>query len=101
MKNLSNNELLENIDSKYSLVTVISKRARQILEGSTPLVEKESEEEGAISIAIREYKENLLEFHKIDRTLLEDEEELSENVEAAMSESVESEESSEDSAVEE
>lgn len=91
MKDLSNNELLKNIDSKYSLVTVISKRARQILEGSTPLVERESEEEGAISIAIREYKENLLDFRKIDRAELEaeenlSEEELAENVEKAMSE---------------
>lgn len=69
MKNLSNNELLEHIDSKYSLITVISQRARQIYEGSKPLVEQEGDE-GPISIAVKELKNGLLSFHRIDRSSL-------------------------------
>jgi DNA-directed RNA polymerase subunit omega len=32
-------ELLERVDSRYTLVVMVSKRARQLLEGATPLVD--------------------------------------------------------------
>jgi DNA-directed RNA polymerase subunit omega len=31
-------ELLEVVDNRYSLVTVVSKRARQLIEGKKPLI---------------------------------------------------------------
>ncbi|GAB3205685.1 DNA-directed RNA polymerase subunit omega [Marinactinospora thermotolerans] len=63
-------ELLQVVDSKYSLVTMASKRARQInayyaqlgeglLEYVGPLVETQVQEK-ALSIALREVKEGLL-----------------------------------------
>ncbi|RCV55255.1 DNA-directed RNA polymerase subunit omega [Marinitenerispora sediminis] len=63
-------ELLEVVDSKYSLVTMAAKRARQInayyaqlgeglLEYVGPLVETQVQEK-ALSIALRETKERLL-----------------------------------------
>ncbi|CAM3636382.1 DNA-directed RNA polymerase subunit omega [Nocardiopsis gilva] len=63
-------ELLECVDSKYSLVTMASKRARQInayyaqlgeglLEYVGPLVETQVQEK-ALSIALREVKAGLL-----------------------------------------
>lgn len=35
-------DLLKKVDNKYSLVTLASKRARQIIEGSKPLIDIES-----------------------------------------------------------
>ncbi|GAA1101144.1 DNA-directed RNA polymerase subunit omega [Nocardiopsis composta] len=63
-------DLLELVDSKYSLVTMASKRARQInayyaqlgeglLEYVGPLVETQVQEK-ALSIALREVKAGLL-----------------------------------------
>ncbi|MEY9213045.1 DNA-directed RNA polymerase subunit omega [Thermobifida halotolerans] len=63
-------ELLEVVDSKYSLVTMAAKRARQInayyaqlgeglLEYVGPLVETQVQEK-SLSIALREIREGLL-----------------------------------------
>ncbi|MFA6782578.1 MAG: DNA-directed RNA polymerase subunit omega, partial [Sedimentibacter sp.] len=38
MRKISIDKLNEMVDSQYSLVTIISKRARQIIEGSEPLI---------------------------------------------------------------
>ena len=38
MRKISIDELNDMVDSRYSLVTIISKRARQIIDGSEPLV---------------------------------------------------------------
>ncbi|MDO5707727.1 MAG: DNA-directed RNA polymerase subunit omega [Andreesenia angusta] len=70
MINLSNEEILKHIDSKYSFVTVISKRARQILEGDSPLIEPD-EEQKAISIALKELTEGLYDFHNMDKEEIE------------------------------
>ena len=45
-------ELLEVVDNRYSLVIVTSKRARQIIEGSEPLVRVTSNK--PLTIAINE-----------------------------------------------
>ena len=68
--NLPIDELLEVVDSKYSLVTMAAKRARQInayyaqlgeglLEYVGPLVETQPQEK-PLSIALREIREGLL-----------------------------------------
>jgi DNA-directed RNA polymerase subunit omega len=69
-------DLLEHADSKYRLVLFAAKRARIInayyqqlgeglLENIGPLVPSASQEK-PLSIALREIKENLLEYEQID-----------------------------------
>ncbi|MBF8982204.1 DNA-directed RNA polymerase subunit omega [Lutibacter sp. B2] len=38
MLNPSVNELIKKVDSRYTLVTAVSKRAREIVEGASPLI---------------------------------------------------------------
>lgn len=52
MLNQSTDELLEKVDSRYTLVTIVSKRARQIVEGSEPLIETTSTK--PVTIAVEE-----------------------------------------------
>lgn len=47
--------LLDKVDSKYSLVVAVSKRARQIVDGQSSLVESNSTK--PVSIAIQEISE--------------------------------------------
>ncbi|WIV10797.1 DNA-directed RNA polymerase subunit omega [Proteiniborus sp. MB09-C3] len=55
------NELLKNVDSRYTLVLLVSKRARQIVDGSEPLVDPKSSK--PVSIAVQEVSE-----HKVTYT---------------------------------
>ncbi|SCG83514.1 DNA-directed RNA polymerase subunit omega [Proteiniborus sp. DW1] len=50
------NDLLKNVDSRYTLVLLVSKRARQIVDGAEPLVEPKSNK--PVSIAVQEVSEN-------------------------------------------
>ncbi len=69
-------DLLESVDSKYRLVIIAAKRARQInayysqlgeglLENVGPLVSAAPQEK-PLSIALREMKEGLLQYTQID-----------------------------------
>ena len=60
MKNITIDELLKKVDSRYMLVSVISKRARQIVEGSDPLIKTRSD--NPVSIAMEEFSEDLIEY---------------------------------------
>lgn len=53
MKKIPIDELNEMVDSQYSLVTIISKRARQIIDGSEPLIKTKTKK--PIAIAIEEF----------------------------------------------
>ncbi len=53
MQNISIDELLSMVNSRYSLVTVISKRARQIIAGEDPLVYTRTIK--PVSVAIEEF----------------------------------------------
>lgn len=50
--------LLEKVDNRYSLVTATSKRARQIIEGASPLVHVDSSK--PMTIAIHEVYEGAI-----------------------------------------
>ncbi len=50
--------LLEKVNNRFALVNVVSKRARQITEGSHPLVRCSSNK--PVSIAINEVNENMI-----------------------------------------
>ncbi|MGG7057516.1 DNA-directed RNA polymerase subunit omega [Clostridium nigeriense] len=55
MINPSVMDLLKKVDDRYSLVMVTSKRARQLIDGSKPLVETKSKK--PLTIAINEVNE--------------------------------------------
>lgn len=55
MKKISVDELNDMVDSRYSLVTIISKRARQIIDGSESLVKTNTKK--PVGIAIEEFHE--------------------------------------------
>ena len=53
-------ELLKKVDDRYSLVLLSSKRARQIIDGSSPKVETDSNK--PLTIAINEINERAIDF---------------------------------------
>jgi DNA-directed RNA polymerase subunit omega len=60
MLNPSLSNLLKNGESKYTLVMVTSKRARQLIDGEKPLVETSSSK--PVTIALEELLEGKIEF---------------------------------------
>ena len=60
MLNPSLSNLLKNGESKYTLVMVTSKRARQLIDGEKPLVETSSSK--PVTIALEELLERKIEF---------------------------------------
>lgn len=62
MLNPSFSNYLKNGESKYTLVMVAAKRARQIIDGSDPLIETSSEK--PVTIALEELVEGKLEYEK-------------------------------------
>ncbi|PRR84136.1 DNA-directed RNA polymerase subunit omega [Clostridium vincentii] len=60
MINPSIMDLLEKVEDRYSLVMVTSKRARQIINGSEPLVKVDSKK--ALTIAIHEVNEDAVTY---------------------------------------
>lgn len=53
MKKISIDELIDMVDSRYSLVTIVSRRARQIIDGSDVLVKTSTIK--PVAIAIEEF----------------------------------------------
>ncbi len=66
-------DCLENVDNRFELVLVASKRARQLANGREPLVEEENDKPTVI--ALREIAEGL-----IDADILNEEPEVAEEV---------------------
>ena len=56
------NGLLENIDSRYSLVMVVSKRARQLVDGDKPSIDYKLSK--PVSIALHELANDKVEYTK-------------------------------------
>ncbi|MEX5284171.1 DNA-directed RNA polymerase subunit omega [Selenomonas sputigena] len=55
MADPSINKLLERVDSRYTLVVLAAKRARQLLDGETPKVEASSTKD--VTVALEEISE--------------------------------------------
>lgn len=53
MKKISIDELVDMVDSRYSLVTIVSRRARQIIDGSDVLIRTSTIK--PVAIAIEEF----------------------------------------------
>ncbi len=51
-------DLLKKVDNRYELVIAISKRGRQIINGSSPLVDVKSDEKSELTIAALELEKN-------------------------------------------
>ena len=60
------NELLEQVDCRYSLVVMVSKRARQLVAGDTPLVDNVDVEK-PVSIAVEEIYNHKVSFERSGR----------------------------------
>ncbi len=60
MINPSIGELMEKVDSKFTLCVVVAKRARKLVDGCRPLVECSSKV--PVTVAINELNENKLTF---------------------------------------
>ncbi len=73
MARLTVEDCLENIDNRYDLVLLASKRARQIAMGAEPLVP--TNQDKPTVIALREIAENLINDENIDKINQFDEEE--------------------------
>lgn len=65
MLNPSNRQILrEEGDSKYTMVMVVAKRARQIVDGSEPLVETKSNK--PVTIALEELLQDKIEYSRTE-----------------------------------
>ncbi len=65
MARLTVEDCLENINNRYDLVLLASKRARQIARGADPQVEEEADKPTVI--ALREISEGLVTDENIDK----------------------------------
>lgn len=68
MLNPSFNHVLREGDSRYTLVMLIAKRARQLVEGSEPLIETDSIK--AVTIAIEEIVSEKIDYENPSTTSL-------------------------------
>ena len=64
MNKPSIDELLEKVENRYMLVTVISKRAREIVEGDEVLVK--TAELKPVNIAVEEFYQNKITYTVLD-----------------------------------
>lgn len=57
-------ELLQKVDNRYELVIAISKRGRQIIDGSEPMVDVKDDEKSELTIAALELSKNKFEIEE-------------------------------------
>lgn len=58
------NSILEKVDSRYTLVLLVSKRARQLVEGEKPYIDIDSKK--PVSIALHELAEDKITYSRPD-----------------------------------
>lgn len=56
-------DLLKKVDNRYSLVVITSKRARQIIEGSKPLIDTERSK--PLTVAINEVDSGVITYETV------------------------------------
>jgi len=64
MARITVEDCLDNIDNRFELVLVATKRARQIAHGAEPLVDEENDKPTVI--ALREIAEGLIDEERVD-----------------------------------
>lgn len=92
MKKISIDELIDMADSRYSLVTIISKRARQIIDGQDALIRTDTLK--PVCVAIEEFYDNKFDAIYDEKAYQEDGEyaETEEEADTADTEVIESKE---------
>ena len=64
MTNPTSLQLLEKADCRYTLVVEVSKRARQLVDGTLPLIDAKDKENMPVSIAIDEVNRGLITYER-------------------------------------
>ncbi len=83
MARLTVEDCLGNVDNRYNLVLLASKRTRQIIQGSEPMIEEDNDKPTVI--ALREIAEGLVTRDNIDEiTKPEPDEEFPESAEFSL-----------------
>lgn len=59
-------DLLKKVDNRYELVIAISKRGRQIINGSNPMVEAKDDEKSELTVAAMELDKNRFKVEEVD-----------------------------------
>ena len=57
-------DLLKKVDNRYELVIAISKRGREIIDGSNPMVDVDEDEKSELTIAAMELNKSKFEIEK-------------------------------------
>jgi len=57
-------KLMQKVDSKYTLVVAVAKRARQLVAGELPLIDEENAAERPVTTAIREIESGAVTYHR-------------------------------------
>lgn len=65
------NEVLNKIDNRYYLVGTVAKRAREIVDGSTPYVENKQRENKPVCIATQEVAEGEISYRLLTEEEIE------------------------------
>jgi len=69
--------LLQKVDSKYTLVVLAAKRARQLTEGSSKMVESQSGK--PVSVALQEIAQDKVKYEKIKTSIRQKSKDTGEN----------------------
>lgn len=56
-------DLLKQVDNRYTLITIVAKRARELVEGAKPMVDIDSKK--PVTIAINEVSRGLIHFKTV------------------------------------
>lgn len=67
MMQISTDDLLEHVDSRYTLIVMVSKRARQLVDGSEPLIETDSKK--PVTIAVEEIAAGEVIYERVEEEL--------------------------------
>jgi len=81
---ISNEEVWPGIDSRYRLIVVAALRSKQLLRGSLPRIEVDTQRRKNTSIALEEVKRGLVPFTVISR----DREDNGDDIQPAMGENL-------------
>lgn len=57
-------DLLKKVDNRYELVIAISKRGRQIIDGSSPMIDNSEDEKSELTVAALELEKSKFEVEE-------------------------------------
>ena len=59
-------DLLKKVDNRYELVIAISKRGRQIIDGSKPMIDIKEDEKSELTVAALELEKSKFEIEELE-----------------------------------